>query len=190
MSHLNKKLTLFDYIIGKFNAWHKEENSPEPLTFTRCIKLLYFTCLASVDEENSEGLFRTFNNFSVYDRGPVENNLMNNRIFLFNYYFQGEILRSKGNNTEIERERKQKYQNNLAKYRSETTIIASIDTTISKLKKQVPNLVNMDTDSLVNLSFKVLGEDEMLNLLNPVLSNDHLQEKQEIFYKELSTIRV
>ncbi len=193
MCSLNKKLTLFDYMVGEFVKWHKEKvccsdisdnEVLKTLKLTRCMKLLYFTCLASVGKDNGnyKGLFRTFNTFLAYQRGPVEENVYNNRKFLFRYRFDGEFLQKRENPLgEI------LPNSNLEEYNQEKKLI---DKAIGDLKN-IPKFPMNDTDALVDLSHNLKLWKESIAFSYPLLPTrfeSELKREKELFDKKCANL--
>ncbi len=199
MCNLNKKLILFDYMVGKFVEWDKEitnrshaetDEILKSFGFTRYMKLLYFTCLESVDlerqeEEEEYNLFNTFDTFFAYQNGPVEDHVYNNRSFLFNYEFKGDFLETLKNTTDpLEKERVDIYNTNIKGiYKKDVTLI---DRAIASLKRK-KNFPMADTQALISLSHNLKLWKSAIVLPFPKLDicSENLWEEKKLFIAEL-----
>ncbi len=102
------------------NNWSQVNYVLRDFNVTRAMKLLYFTCLISVDEKNnkSPNLFNTFDNFLAYPNGPVEEDVYSNCSLLFTFRKKAgedylETLQSRPEDmSQIEELRFDEYKNN------------------------------------------------------------------------------
>ncbi len=152
--NLRNKLDTFSYMIGRFIDWEEEirkekeekETSPEEIlegfSQTRLMKLLYFTCLASFENKKGFDLFRIFNNFEAYPRGPVEVDMYSNRSELTNFKYNGFYLEKLSDNEAV-------------KISIDIAVKISIDRAINFLKQKKDSFNMLDTDFLVELSHKL-----------------------------------
>ncbi|MFJ1323613.1 type II toxin-antitoxin system antitoxin SocA domain-containing protein [Capnocytophaga canis] len=141
-------------MIGRFIDWEEEirkekeekETSPEEIlegfSQTRLMKLLYFTCLASFENKKGFDLFRIFNNFEAYPRGPVEVDMYSNRSELTNFKYNGFYLEKLSDNEDV-------------KISIDIAVKISIDRAINFLKQKKDSFNMLDTDFLVELSHKL-----------------------------------
>lgn len=196
MCNLNKKLVLFDYTVEQFVKWDKEITNRQQgldnevlksFSFTRFMKLLYFTCLESVNVENSDiGLFKIFRKFLAYENGPVEVDVYNNRSFLFRYKFNGRFLeRRKKEDEQKENEEKlyEVYSNKLEGYKEEKK---AIDEAIKKLRKRNKDIFHMEnTIFLVELSHNLKLWKSASFFSYPIIDTSikSLKEEKELFEK-------
>ncbi len=202
MCNINKKLTLFDYAVGEFVKWDKDVtgrydcSNNEILTsfnFTRFMKLLYFTSLASVDANSpSVHLFNTFDKFLAYKNGPVEADVYNNRNFLFNYRFNGDFLEkieeSQKEATSFENERKDFYEDNLRIYDRDKKIL---DNAIVQLRNLGSKFPMTNTDALIELSHDLKLWKDAVFFSYPLLDTrffEQLKEEKECFDEKFSIL--
>lgn len=151
--NLRNKLDTFSYMIGRFIDWEEEirkekeekETSPEEIlegfSQTRLMKLLYFTCLASFENKKGFDLFRIFNNFEAYPKGPVEVDVYSNRSGLPGFEYNGFYL--------------EKLSDEAVKISIDIAVKISIDRAINFLKQKKDSFNMLDTDFLVELSHKL-----------------------------------
>lgn len=93
MCLLRKKLLLFDYTIGKLIEWDREVNKRKAeeslLNFsnTRLMKCIYAICLMSVEgsKQLEDTIFKIFDDFVAYPKGPLEEEIYTNRSSLIRY---------------------------------------------------------------------------------------------------------
>ncbi len=196
-------------MVGKFVKWDNTiigRNNPtddeilKSFNFTRYMKLLYFTCLASVnlteeeEEEEEEdrkiitkmGLFSTFDSFWAYENGPVETHVYSNRSFLFNYEFKNGVLETLKDKTDsFEQSRIKIYKKNITSTYVTDTVL--IDKSIEWLINQGQAFPMTDTKALVDLSHSLKLWKDAIFLQNPILDINisNLKEEKELFEHEL-----
>lgn len=183
------KVLLFDYLLQKLLEWERELNPEKKddellqnFSTVRLMKLLYFVCVQSVPESNSnnntvdQNLFSIFDNYIALNRGPVEKDVYENRYFLPNFSFDGDRFKSKEQKEEMD---------GLESYKTQ------IDEAVKGLKKYC-GFPFQDTRNLIDLSHDLqMWKDARMvnNDILPIHNIKNLIEEKKLLNDKYSTSR-
>lgn len=214
MCHLSRKQILFNDLVYKLIDWHREicddrmSTNDEILKnfgFIRLMKLLYFVCLQSVNENVKSvdnTLFGVFDNFLPLENGPAEIDVYNNRSILPSLSFDGSFLYEKKQDIE----RLKLFYSNLKGYEGESTGVLDyliekedpkhrmgdyrtmIDNSIKELMKKGASFPFNDRQKLVDLSHELILWELANRFSSPLFTNNIalLRKEKDAFEKKIN----